>query len=108
MATPFVSTAVDETEDNVSTAATTLHRIVVHNPGAAIAYLKLWNGVAAGITPASDAADILIGMPATSSLDVDLEGVRFPAGCCIGATVEPGVGATAPASDFVVTLFYDD
>lgn len=108
MSNRFVSVQVDETEDDVSTTTTILHYVVVHNPSTTdTAYCKLWDGVASGIDPSSDAPDLVIGVPAGATITSWLGDVRFASGCCIGATAEAGVGATAPDADLVVTLFRD-
>lgn len=108
MSNRYVSTTVDETEDDVSANVCILHLVIVTNPSTTdMAYLKLWDGVASGIDPASDAADLVFGVPPQATIPCWLGESRFANGCCIGATAEAGVGNTAPDSDLVVTLFRD-
>lgn len=100
-----VNADIDETEDDLSTASTTLHYAIVHNPGASTAYLKIYFDDAANIAVGTDSPNIEVAIPAGETHVIPLGDRRCSAGACWAAGANAGADATAPASGLHGTAF---
>lgn len=103
---PVASFALGATEVDIRATRCTVRYAIVHNPGAATAYFKIWRDIAANVNPATDAPDISVGVAAGQTTTVWLGDSDCANGACMAATAEAGAGASAPSSPFVVTAFW--
>lgn len=97
--------ALDETLQAVTSTSRSLRRIILTNSGNAIAFAKLFSTATEAPTVATEVPDIVIGIPAGETLDVDLDGVIVPR-LWMAATAESGAGATAPNAALVGALIW--
>lgn len=91
--TIFRSIDVDETEDEVSNSAATLHWMNVVNTTASVLYLKLYNAAAASVTVGTTTPVMTFVVPTlgdTNGCGFNIEfgsaGVSFDTGLCVAAT----------------------
>lgn len=107
MAAPFTDTALDEVPVSVSTSVGRLVSIHIGNPSATIGvYVKLYQSTAAP-TVASDAPAMSFYCPAASG--VSYTGIGADLGRVWAAAArEAGAGATAPETDPVVVIVYEE
>lgn len=113
--TIFRSLDVDETEEQVSNSAVTLHWMNVVNTTAAKIYLKLYNAAAASVTVGTTTPVMTFVIPTQGdtngsgfNIEFGAAGISFDTGLCVAATTALADNDTgAPAANAcVVNLGY--
>lgn len=107
--TPAQFIDVDESEDEVKASAGTLHAIIATNNAASARFLKIYDGIASGVTVGSTTPKWTIQIPASSGFVWESTiGIACATGICIAATTGVAVADTgAPAAnDVVVNVGY--
>lgn len=115
-AAPFVSLDLDETEELVKTGAGCLYKIRCTNRTTSIRYVKLYDGVLAGVTVGTTTPIDVIPVPAGASADLATVltesfgglGLPFTTGLCLACTTgfaDADTGAPG-ANDVIVSAYY--
>lgn len=110
----FRSLDLDETEEDVKTAAGQVYGGWVTNTATTTRWLKFYNATAANVTVGSTTPVITIGIPGNTSDDIGAVlgnggmGIAFDTAICVAVTTglaDNDTGAPA-ANDFVCNIFY--
>jgi hypothetical protein len=109
----FRSLDLDETEEDVKTAAGQVYGWAVTNTATTTRWLKFYNATAANVTVGSTTPVITWGIPGNTSDDVSANvlgtmGITFDTAICVAATTgvaDNDTGAPA-ANDVIVNIFY--
>lgn len=105
----FRSLDLDETEEDVKTAAGKLYGWYIFNAAASTRYVKFYNATAASVTVGSTTPVLTVPIPAGSAANVEYtNGIPFSTAICVAATTgvaDSDTGAPA-ANDVVVNIFY--
>lgn len=115
-AAPFYSLDLDETEELVKTGAGCLYKIRITNRTTSARYVKLYDGVLAGVTVGSTTPLDTIPVPAGGSADLATVltesfgglGLPFTTGLCIACTTgfaDNDTGAPG-TNDVIVSAYY--
>ena len=99
--TRLTEAEVEITQDNVR-----LRKLVMHNPTAAIVFVKLWNDHADAVTVATDEPHKTCAINATTTFTFDFANEIFDRGLTMAATTESGAGASAPTAALDGYLIY--
>lgn len=103
---PYRNTNLLATKQEVKQGATDVEYFNVYNPDAALAYLQLYDALAANVTVGTTTPTHSIPVPAGAIYDVPLlQAMQFDVGLTIAMTTTPG-GAIAPGTGAVVNARY--
>ena len=105
----FVSTDVDETEDDIDSGAGTLWAIEVDNTlNAAVTYVKLYNAASGAVTVGTTAPDFIFPIPASVSRAIMFpQGFAYSTALSIAAVTAGGTaGTTGPTSLVTARVVY--
>jgi hypothetical protein len=103
-ATPAFDSSVTNTVEAISNIPCRIFWINVENPGAAKAYLQLFNALAADVTLGTTVPNLSVPIPAGAIWDAPLPvPIGFTTACSVAATAT-ATGSGAPASNFVLNL----
>lgn len=101
----FHDASLDEAGAQLSSAPLYLNVIHAYNPNTlSVVYVKLFV-TDTEPTYASDAPNFVFAIPPNQTINIELENLYTPA-CYIQASADAGAGATAPASNPLVTIIY--
>jgi len=109
----FRSLDLDESEEDVKTAAGCVYGMWVTNTATSTRFVKFYNATAANVTVGTTTPVITIGIPGNSSDDVSglfssAHGIMFDTAICVAATTgvaDNDTGAPA-ANDVIINIFY--
>lgn len=82
-----------------------LDRLILTNPGNAMAFAKLFWTADEAPTLSTDVPDYVVGIPAGETLEVGLENITVQR-LWVAATSQSGAGAGAPNQDLVGALLW--
>jgi hypothetical protein len=111
--TIFRSLDLDETEEDVKTAAGQVYGMWITNTATATRWIKFYNDTAANVIVGTTTPVITFGIPGNSSDDVSglfggANGIAFGTAICVAATTgvaDADTGAPG-ANDVIVNIFY--
>ena len=103
---PYRNTNLLAADQQVKAGATDVEYLNVYNPDTALAYLQLYDALAADVTVGTTVPTHSIPIPAGAIYDVQLvQAMQFDVGLTIAMTTTPG-GAVAPGTGAVVNARY--